>query len=361
MKNTNQLWKYTWNPQGYFETEIKIDLTKKYKNNTFTLNHTFFKSKDCKLYTYTSSGNKKFYNCHEELKDNTDFLFSNKDDDLSKLCGSSIYSRIKLISTRVIDLTEVYCDCYFVADAIDPSTFNQDLHQEAEVKHKSLNLTDYLIVPKATINELISNKLSGDWGNINKDNVTIKTGININGVYISDTGLLYETSDKNISFGEENYKIEFDKKVKNAFISVGNKRTGLLFRGPKTLEEVPVFGIPVILGDDKTRWSFVPWFTLDAQNKGIKLGSININDKVIIKDNEVILGKDSDSFVIKLDTYNFITYNKALNEVSVLDGAIKINVITKQVSFNNITLDQNFMNTITQMQRDIQDLKRRIK
>ena len=356
MKNTKQLWKYTWNPQGYLETDIKVDLSKKYKNNTFYLPHTFFHIKDFKLYSLQANGNKKFYNCHETLKDTTDFLFVNKDEDLSKLASIPIYSRVKLISNRVISLTEVFCDCYFVADVIDSALFNQELHQTAEVEHKSLTLSEVLVAPVA---EVLS--LQGDWGTINKDKIELHAETSINNISIEDSGILMKPSEKNIRFGEENFNVEFDKKTKNAFLSVGAKRKGVMFRGPQEISEIPVVGIPVILSDDRTRFSFVPWLTLDPNNKGIQVGAVNINNSTIITENEMLFAMNKDTFSIKLDTHDFLLYNKKNSLVSFFNGLIKVDLLNKKVSIQDFVIDSNFVTTFNQMKLDIQELKKKIK
>ncbi|HNQ19607.1 MAG TPA: hypothetical protein PKI46_00940 [Bacteroidales bacterium] len=362
MSITKQIWKYTWNPQGYFEEKIKIDLSKKHKNNTFSLNHTFFKGKDLALYSILETGEKKFYSCKNNMKDKPDFILTDLEEELSKLAGTPIYSKIKVISNRAIQLNEVFCDAYFVADTIDSKSFNQELNQEADVEHNSLSLKDYLLVPKATIDELISNSISGDWGELNKKNIKFNLDtININNTSVSDKGISIEDSETNIKFGSDSYALEFDKNKGIAKFIIGKNREGIVIRGPKTLNDIPVFGIPVILEDDKTKLSFVPWLVLNPEKKGIKLGSLAINDSTYISDDYIMLGKDRSSLTIDLDEINLLLYVHREKTISLFDGALKVNLTTKEITFNNVTINDTFLKDFYRMQKDIQFLKNKIK
>ncbi len=357
MNTTDQLWKFSWNPAGYKIADMPMDITNRKGGDYFSLNHTYFNIKDFNIYTVSSTGSKTYYKCHEKLLATTDFLFDKRDEILSNVAGVSVYSRIKVISTRATKLTKIFVDCNFLADVIDPSSFNQDLTQDSDVEHKSLTVKDKIVAPVGHFEEV-----KGMWGNINVSSTEIKsTSIKLGNTFLSDSGYLIDSAESIVTLGKKNFNISFDEKNMTASLQVGAKRDGILIRGPKTAQEIPVFGIPVILSDDKTRWGFVPWLTLDPVNKGIKIGSLNVEDNSLLTSTSLEIGKTLSISTIKLNAMSFIDYNRDTGEVSMLDGMIKVNVITRSININGITIDGKLLPSILQLQKDVEYLKARVK
>ncbi len=361
MSNNSQIWKFSWNPSGYFLEKNFIDLSKKYINNEIYLNHTYFNTNRFTIYSILTDGTKRFYNIHTTIQADTDFLFVGLDTELSKIAGTNIYSKLKLVSVRVQSLNEVYVDCTFIADVIDYSSIGQDLNKDSNVEHNALILKENLIVPEGIINSIQVNTFSGEFGSISKEEVLFNNNsINLNNeLEITKTGLIVTQEVDPIVFGSENYNVSFHPETKSVNLKSGYKREGILFRGPK-FEDIPVYGIPVILEDDKTQFGFVPWFSIDAENKGVKLGNININDSTIFKDNKFDFGKNYISASMTMCGVPFIVTDRATNMVDLFGGIIKINLTNKDVIMNGFTFNPSFFSSILQMQRDILFLKSKI-
>jgi len=360
MNKTNQLWKFSWNPSGYFIEKIKIDLSKKYVNNEFYLTHTYFNTNKFLAYSYLADNKKKFYNVHTSLQDNTDFLFTGLDEELSKLAGTNVYSRLKLISSRVQELNEINIDCTFLADVIEASSIGQDVNKTSDVEHKSLTLKETIVAPEGIFNSIKSNFIDGDFGVLSKDKMELNSSsLNLNNeLLISKSGLIIN-KDQNIKLGSENYNVSFNTSTKSATLNVGEKREGILFRGPK-FDNIPVYGIPVILSDDKTRLGFVPWLSIEPEQKRIKVGNININDSTLFQDNNFDFAKNYKKATMTICDTPFITIDRESNMVNLFNGIIKINLSTRDVIMNGFTFNPSFFNSILQMQRDINFLKSKI-
>jgi hypothetical protein len=359
MSKANQIWKFSWNPSGYYTENNYIDLSKKYLNNEIYLNHTYFNDKRFVIYSYLSDKTKRFYNIHTTLQANTDFLFVGLDEELTKIAGTNIYSKLKMVSLRVQELNEVYVDCTFIADVIDASSIGQDLSTNSDVEHKSLTLKENLVVPKGIIDTLQVNSFNGSFGNISKDEIKlVSSTLNLNDeLFISKSGLI--TDNDKVQFGSEKYNISFHPETKSVTLKAGDKREGILFRGPQ-LENIPVYGIPVILSDDKTKLSFVPWLCLEPDNKRIKLGNININDSSFLQDNKFEFAKDYIKASMTICDVPFITVDREKNFINIFNDVIKINLTTKDVIMNGFTFNPSFFSSILQMQRDINFLKSKI-
>ena len=211
------------------------------------------------------------------------------------------------------------------------------------------------------IKTLSMDSATGDFGLISKEEIKLKSNsMNLNDqIKLSKTGLIVTEEIETITIGSDNYNINFNPETKSVSLKSGYKREGVLFRGPK-LEEVPVYGIPVILEDDKSKFGFVPWFSIDPVIKGIKIGNLNVNDSSILKDNKFDFAKKYVSASITMCDIPFITIDRESNMINLFGGIIRINLSNKDVIMNGFTFNPSFFSSILQMQRDINLLKSKI-
>jgi len=357
---TKQIWKFSWNPAGYPIEQFSTSTGTISVNPVIKLQHSYFKIEGFVAYTITKKGTKLFYKCNEIKVAGTDFLFNEQDITLSTLAGKSIYSSLKMCSSRVENLSNLIIECSYIADVIDADSLNQDLHQEASVEHKHLKVVS-LDSKQANIAEIESEMISGTWGELTPDSFVLNDSAQINGTNISKNGFESTFPVDSLNFGNKDFNVSFDVATKTAKLQVGEKRGGVLFHSLPDISQIPIYGIPVVLSDDRARLNFVPWFSLDPTNKGIKIGSLNIDENTLINKGSIDIAKKEVLCNITLCNDNFLSYNKQTGDVSIFNNLIFMNVITKKVVINGITFSTEFFNSISQMQRDIAFLKERIK
>lgn len=336
MSKKNQIWKYSWNPSGYFEQEIELDLSKKYVNDLISLPHKFFKTKDFGIYTKKKDGTKKYFTCIEGEASNSDFVFDGYDADLTKVAGFNVYSKIRLCSNKVANLNSVYVDCCFLADIVDYEDFGQSLNKDSDVNHKSLTLTESLNAPKAEVEEISSESISGDWGIISKKEVCFKKPVSFDGLSLKKNGIEVKECE-NLVFGTEtdNFSISF----KRGYVSFFNKgKERMIFSVNNDISDIPYFGIPFIPSNSKATLTFVPWLSVDPNLKGIKMEGGRIGDSEFSIGN-ISLNRDSETASIDLCSMPFVKAIKN-KEFTMFDGLIRVDLEKKEVFIKGISLEK---------------------
>lgn len=357
MANTQQIWKFSWNPSGYRLTNQELSTIGFSKGHQFSLSHTFFSISDFFIY-YMAGSSKRYLKCHTSVLADTDILFIGKDESLSALLGKDVFSRIELVSDKSIGKALFY-DYTAHCDVITFDSLGQELHKTADVEHKSITVQKVSTV-KLSSEETATNKVEGEFGNISKDKVTFLGELDSKDCSLSKNGVLLKEVEKLFKIGNEFFNISFNRDKEVAFLQTGEEKEGVLFRGPNKIENVPVYGIPVILPDDPSRIAFVPWLSIDPNAEGIKIGSINIKDKTFITDTEAHFFKDSSKGLITISGKPFVEYDLSVNECYLFGGIIKVNLETKEVKVNGIVISESIFKEFTQIQRDITFLKSKL-
>ena len=164
------IWKYSWKPEGYGIETFEIDTSASALGSLIKLEHSFFRGKE-----FTASVGNVALTVgweNQNLTGKEDIILRLYDAKLSQLGDSAIFRAFEIVSNRakVADLT---IKVNFIADAIDPAEFGQNLNQESDVIHNTLEATESIATPHILVDLADIKLLQGDWGKLSAEEVNL--------------------------------------------------------------------------------------------------------------------------------------------------------------------------------------------
>lgn len=273
------VWKCAWNPAGYEPAEEHIDTSKKAVGDTVRLPRSHFRADNFTAWALNPSGQN--YMLLKVLPygstGKADVLLVGIDDELSRLAGVPIYSKIKLESKKALT-SNLKVLVRYVGDTIDPKDFNQSLNQDADVKHKSLTCEEVETDELFANIEIETPKLSGVWGSISLDVTELQSPrLRVGSLDITEERVTLNSNKLCTKNGGE---LRFD-----GFRWRTTNEPLLSFSGDLT--RIPDHGVPVALGNP-TSYTFVPWFSIDPSERTVvveklRVGSTVLSEEELIK------------------------------------------------------------------------------
>jgi hypothetical protein len=351
---TKQIWKLGWNPNGVREEGKLLDLTKINKLDEISLFHSYFIADYLKCYSIENT-EKVYYKVHEILQEDTDILICGKDIDLSTIAMKPVYSRIKLISTRVSLLNSLYVDATYLADILNPDCFQQDLTPESDVTFNSITVQDALL-DRGTVKHLTVQTLEGEWGFATDDEFNVQAKkIRFKTHSVEDDGFHIDSNVFNTHM--TNHHLQEIDGEQFVVYQYGVPIATIPFMPP--YERIPDYGIPVSLTDTKTKLQFVDFLKLDPEKNGIYTENLKIKDTVEISPDTSTFGKAQQPYTIKISDIRGIEYHDG--KLYIGNGAIVIDITTKAVTINGITIDNELLITLNTIKNDIAMLKEKVR
>lgn len=314
-----QVWKYSWNPNGYGQESIIVDTSNNKVGDFIKLPRSFFKGSPISALAL-EAGNLNI----SSINGSADLLLVNADPMLSSLSPIPIYKNLKINSRRALS-TSITLSIVFIADVLEPDLFNQNLNQEADVQHKSITI-ESATIESATIKKIETESISiADILSFSKDGISINlSDFKIKDVTISQDSIHFETETASISI-PGNY-IKYNPEVSTwVTLNKGTEEEVPFVRFYK--KEVPISSIPISNPADLTTLDFVDWLKVDGDTKsivvdGIKTKKITIdNVDLQVVDGVIQLGTlriDSKTGIVSigditfdLETLQALNYAKA--------------------------------------------------
>lgn len=356
-------WKYKWNPAGYGEETIELSLVGFKKGDCISLPHTYFKWNPIKAEMGSQS---LVFNVTD---DNCDFMFYNKQVELSGLTGTLVFSQLKICSDRVLSQLITF-HVTFLGDEFDPEWLNQYLHQDADVIHKSITATTVISSPLAYIKGIRNlSKLDGEFGEISKDSLTfVSPSLKVSNTELTQGSLKF--GDTAYSIGNDKASIIYDDTKKSFLLKIGANVSGTILKGLLNTQNTALH-IPFIAFDDPTRIAVLPWLKVIPDKKALYSEQILFGKASYINENELVI-KEQKDYSIKVDDFEII---KKQDNLLIVGNSIVIDLITKSVKINSLPITELYINNvfslvnkikeqekvIEAMKKDINDLKGRIK
>ncbi len=351
-----QIWKFSWNSNGYRLEKIQFDISSYSKGEEIKLPHSFFLDEDFKCYVNDAVENKIYFNVDTELKEKTDILLKAKDLELSKLLNKNVYTRMLVVSDRVKQYSSVYLDMTVLGDIIDPDDFQQSLNPQSDVKFKSLT-TEKIITDSLEVKDIFNiSTMSGDLIEGNSSGLKLKVPVEHKKQLTLNEGI---RSKKELIIELENgITLTFDGV--SCVINKGEITEKSILKS-LSYDKIPVFGIPVILSDDKSTLNFVDFLKLLPDIKGIYTEGIQLNNKDLITSKNIVIGSNEDYFEIKICEFSFLKIDKQKKSALLFNGLIRFDLENNKVYINNIEISTNMQQEIAKMKRDIEVLKQKIR
>ena len=312
---TENIWKLDWNPQGVEET-FTLDTTGCSKGDVLPLKRTFFKGENIKF--LLPKGDPLVVS---DIDDSVDIILYNKELRLSDMAGTGIYESVRLgkrACNKVLTVTAT-----FVADRIDSKSFNQELNQDSDVVHYSMdtliNTTKEFYTSFARVDE----RLELPCGSITADGVQFTcSDMSLGSMTFGDKGITSKTGEAGLYCDEGHLK--FDKETKSwvRFLPSTGEEASLISFFSKS---VPYGGIPITNLADPSTLTFVDWFTTDPDNR--KVIAKNFQTEKLESDTTVTKELTIGEHVIRQDQQGDLD----------IDGVLKINKATGVVTIGFVS------------------------
>lgn len=258
------IWKLDWSPTGIEET-FSLDTSRKVVGEIVPLKRTFFKGSGIRLTNPTGQAL-----VVSSKDDRADILLYNEEHRLSELVGEPIYQSIRLNRNAVGTILAV--TAVYVADQITSNSFNQELNQDAEVLHYSIDT--YITSTREFYTNFarVDDRMELPNGFISRDGVSLRGDtMELGGFTLTPGRITSSASDIGL-YGKDSH-IRFDPKI-NAWvrkISSTNREAPLL----SFLDTaIPSGGIPLANKGDPTTLTFVDWFKTDPERKTVVVSSL---------------------------------------------------------------------------------------
>lgn len=347
-----QTWKLSWTVNGIRAEEEEVTVN---GQTSLRLNHSFFVSDSFKAYTKEENGEKKFLVVFPTDVDNqsvADIILSDVILDFNSVTGKTVYSKIVLQSDKAKSLEKFFVDVTYLGDILDPADFQQSLTPESDVSFNSITTqaitAEEISVKKfKTFNEIQGQLLSSQDNSLLlkvetefRKKVTLKDALKVPANFSLQIG--------------ENDEIKIEEN--NIYINKGSHREQTLLKS-LSLDKIPVFGIPVILADNKTVLNFVDFLKLAPEIKGIFTQGIKLSKTEKIVSSEIRLGETEDTFMFYLGGYVFLQINKETKKATMFNGLISFDLEKNEVEVNRIKIDTSFFEEIRSLRREVAALR----
>lgn len=349
------IWKFSWKPEGYGVTDVILDTSKKTLNSLISFKGSYFRGKEFAA-NIKSTGNSLTIGYEDrQLTGTEDIILRMVEPKLSQLGNSGVYRMIELASKRTLN-TELLLKMNFIADAMNPEDFNQELHQEADVVHKSLTASSITTESLSTSTLHISEGLSGNWGELSEKGITskgdtLKVGEDVfsKGSITTKESLYFECNSL-----EQKGKLRYNKD--NLLWEIWNPRAKKMvpiITSHVTADKIPIGGIPIIDPNDATSLSFADWFKVDFEKKGLTTKSMEAGP-LSSTGKEVTL-KEGTTFSIGEHTF------KEQNGLLTIDNFVQIDRAKQRLMVGGIIIDKGFMDSIKALQDKVEALEMKTK
>lgn len=343
-------WKYVWNSAGYGPETFEVSTAGKSVGDYFFTPHTYFKGSSVRAARINTEGQKTTLIVGKpEQKPDADIWLENPDQALSELVGSPVYRKLTIKTARALG-PKIQITCEFLGDALDPALFNQALHQDADVEHKSL-IACTVASELGDFKKVEAEELKGFWGEITQELATLKSETLDIGSQIMISPDKIETQSEALELRTSTGFLKFEPKTKrwHAF-NARSKEEVPLVTFFKNLSPDPFYGLPVILASDPGALTFVSWLTIDPSQQKLIATNMEV-EKLAIQD--FIELPDNARF--KIGDFTIEAKEGSLH----IGGSITIN--KDSVKIGALRIDQEFMRTWIDLRADVEKLKEKVK
>lgn len=239
-----------------------------------------------------------------------DIILYNKELRLSEMAGTGVYESVRLGSKRACGKL-LTVTATFVADRIDAKSFNQELNQDSDVVHYSLDTIISTTRESYTRFSRIDEQAVLPCGYIDTESVHLTcSDVSFGAFSFHEKGLSSNASDFGFYLPDGHLRFDIGTKSWVRFLPSTGEEAPLISFFSK---EVPYGGIPITNLADPSTLTFVDWITTNPDEK--KLITKNFKTEKLESDTTDTKELTIGGHVIKCDS------NGDLD----IDNAIKIN------------------------------------